>query len=73
MILAHVLTIKLQSIMKSPSLLMVLGAAFLLGLFVFPLWTISLEAPQYPNGIGMHIYLDGLHVKKSTIYKILMD
>lgn len=64
MILAHVLTIKLQSIMKSPSLLMVLGAAFLLGLFVFPLWTISLEAPQYPNGIGMHIYLDGLQGKE---------
>ena len=39
---------------------MIIGSAFLLGLFVFPLWSIVLEAPQYPNGIGMNIHLDGL-------------
>ena len=32
----------------------------LLGLFLFPLWSITLEAPQYPDGIGMYIHLDGL-------------
>lgn len=46
--------------MKSASILMILGSALLLGLFIFPLWSISLEAPQYPSGIGMDIYLDGI-------------
>lgn len=46
--------------MKSASIIMIIGSALLLGLFVFPLWSIELEAPQYPNGIGMNIHLDGL-------------
>ncbi|WP_299334591.1 hypothetical protein [uncultured Psychroserpens sp.] len=46
--------------MKSASIIMIIGSAMLLGLFVFPLWSIELEAPQYPNGIGMNIHLDGL-------------
>ncbi|MBL85989.1 MAG: hypothetical protein CMO82_04940 [Winogradskyella sp.] len=46
--------------MKSASILMIIGSALLLGLFIFPLWSISLEAPQYPSGIGMNIHLDGL-------------
>jgi copper chaperone NosL len=34
-----------------------LGAAalLLLGMFVFPLWRVSLAAPQYPEGLGMQI------------------
>lgn len=43
---------------------MMFGSALLLGLFIFPLWSISLEAPQYPNGIGMNIHLDGLQGKE---------
>lgn len=43
---------------------MIIGSALLLGLFIFPLWSIELEAPQYPNGIGMNIYLDGLQGKE---------
>ncbi|MEY8847940.1 hypothetical protein AB9K26_03955 [Psychroserpens sp. XS_ASV72] len=50
--------------MKSASILMIIGSALLLGLFVFPLWSITLEAPQYPNGIGMNIHLDGLEGKE---------
>ncbi|EMY80081.1 hypothetical protein pgond44_13591 [Psychroflexus gondwanensis ACAM 44] len=46
--------------MKTASITMIIGSAFLLGLFVFPLWSITLEAPQYPSGIGMYINLDGL-------------
>jgi hypothetical protein len=46
--------------MKTASITMIMGSALLLGLFVFPLWSISLEAPQYPSGIGMYIHLDGL-------------
>jgi copper chaperone NosL len=32
-----------------------LAAVLLLGTFAFPLWRITLEAPQYPEGIGMRI------------------
>jgi len=46
--------------MQSASILMIIGSALLLGLFVFPLWSIELQAPQYPSGIGMNIHLNGL-------------
>jgi hypothetical protein len=36
-------------------LLTALAAVLLLGTFAFPLWRIDLEAPQYPEGIGMLI------------------
>ena len=36
-------------------LLTAVAAVLLLGTFVFPLWRIELEAPQYPEGIGMLI------------------
>ncbi|WP_299112425.1 hypothetical protein [uncultured Winogradskyella sp.] len=50
--------------MKPASIIMIIGSALLLGLFVYPLWSIELEAPQYPNGIGMNIHLNGLEGKK---------
>lgn len=35
---------------------MILGVGILLiGLYFFPLWSIRLEAPQYPEGLGMYI------------------
>jgi len=37
---------------------MILGALLLLALFTFPLWNITLEAPQYPNAIGMDIWIN---------------
>ncbi len=46
--------------MKKASILMILGAALLMGLFVFPLWNIKLGAPQYPEPLGMNIYIDGI-------------
>ena len=40
---------------RGPRLLAVM-AALLLGLvYVAPLWSIRLIAPQYPEGLGMHI------------------
>lgn len=43
--------------MKS-KILMILGSALLLTLFIFPLWKISLSAPQYPTrDLGMLIYI----------------
>ncbi len=37
---------------------MLLGALLPLLLFVFPLWNITLEAPQYPIPLGMDIYIN---------------
>ncbi len=37
---------------------MFLGALLPLLLFVFPLWNITLEAPQYPIPLGMDIYIN---------------
>lgn len=37
-----------------------LGAILLLGLFWFPLWNIQLGAPQYPEPMGMDIYISGI-------------
>ena len=37
---------------------MLLGALLILGLFIFPLWNITLEAPQYPIPLGMDIYIN---------------
>lgn len=39
---------------------MILGSLLLLALFKFPLWNIILGAPQYPEPLGMDIYLDGI-------------
>ena len=39
---------------------MILGSLLLLGLFKFPLWNIMLGAPQYPDPLGMNIYIKGI-------------
>lgn len=39
---------------------MIVGVLFLLGLYKFPLWNIMLGAPQYPNPLGMNIYIQGI-------------
>ncbi len=45
--------------MKNKSkILMLLAALMLLGLFAFPLWKIRLEAPQYPDGVNMYIWVN---------------
>jgi hypothetical protein len=46
--------------MKKASILMIFGALLLTGLFVFPLWNIMLGAPQYPEPLGMDIYINGI-------------
>ncbi len=38
------------------SLLLSLAGIGLLGSLFFPLWRITLDAPQYPEGMGMHIW-----------------
>ena len=37
---------------------MLLASVSILGLFLFPLWNITLEAPQYPIPLGMDIYIN---------------
>ena len=39
---------------------MVIGPLFLLGLYFQPLWNIMLGAPQYPDPLGMNIYINGI-------------
>ncbi|HAQ39346.1 MAG TPA: hypothetical protein PLU49_02830 [Saprospiraceae bacterium] len=46
--------------MKKSRILMVSGALLLLTLFVFPMWNITLEAPQYPVPLGMNIHINKL-------------
>jgi len=44
--------------MKRSRIIMIIGALLPLGLFLFPLWNITLEAPQYPTPLGMNIYIN---------------
>lgn len=37
---------------------MIVGSLLLLGLFAYPLWNITLEAPQYPIPLGMDIHIN---------------
>tara|TARA_R110002049_G_scaffold24633_1_gene87188 strand:+ start:85189 stop:85788 length:600 start_codon:yes stop_codon:yes gene_type:complete len=39
---------------------MIIGSLLLLGLFIYPLWNIQLGAPQYPEPLGMNIYINGI-------------
>ncbi len=44
--------------MKKSGIIMMLGALLLLSLFVFPIWSITIGAPQYPDPLGMHIWIN---------------
>ena len=39
-------------------ILIIIGALMVMLTFVFPLWYIDLEAPQYPEGIGLQIWIN---------------
>lgn len=43
---------------KSSKIVMIVGSLMLLLVFMFPLWSISLEAPQFPEGINMYIWVN---------------
>jgi hypothetical protein len=50
--------------MKRSKIAMILAAILPLFLFVFPMWNITLEAPQYPVPLGINIHLthmEGAH------------
>jgi len=44
--------------MKLSKILMIAAAILPLFLFVFPMWNITLEAPQYPEPLGMDIWIN---------------
>jgi hypothetical protein len=46
--------------MRKDKLLMIIGSLVLLLLFVFPLWKITLLAPQYPEPLGLNIHITHL-------------
>lgn len=39
------------------------GALVLVLIYLLPIWSISLEAPQYPEGIGLNIWVDTISGK----------
>lgn len=39
---------------------MVIAALSLITLFIWPMWRITLIAPQYPNGVDLYIYINKL-------------
>ena len=38
--------------------IMILAAILPLSVFIFPLWNVTLEAPQYPTPLGINIYIN---------------
>jgi len=44
--------------MKKSNYIMLIAALLPLGLFLFPLWRITLEAPQYPTPLAMNIHIN---------------
>lgn len=53
-----------QTMNKKSKIILAVASLILVFTFFFPLWSIDLEAPQYPEGIGLRIWLNeitGLH------------
>ncbi|PCH54175.1 MAG: hypothetical protein COC22_00720 [Flavobacteriaceae bacterium] len=46
--------------MRKDKIIMIIGSFLLLLLFVFPLWKITLLAPQYPEPLGLNIHITHL-------------
>ncbi len=40
--------------------ILAISALVIIPAFFMPIWSITLKAPQYPDGIGMHIWMDQL-------------
>jgi copper chaperone NosL len=45
---------------RNSRILIGVAAISLIGLYFVPLWNINLAAPQYPEGLGMRIWLDAI-------------
>lgn len=49
---------KQEQLSKATTIALLISAIAILGVFIFPLWKISLHAPQYPQGLGLEIWVD---------------
>ena len=49
---------------KKHRIWMAVAALLLIGVYFFPIWSISMEAPQYPEGIGMNITVNDIQGKE---------
>ncbi len=57
----NVLLIKIGKFLNTKrgvTVLVFLGAGVLLSSFWFPYWSLNLQAPQYPEGLKIHVYMD---------------
>ena len=43
---------------KLSRIIILLASVILLIMFICPIWSISLEAPQYPEGLGLNIHIN---------------
>jgi len=46
------------TVLKVPRILVLLASVLMIGVYVFPLWSVRLTAPQYPEGLGMQIRIN---------------
>jgi copper chaperone NosL len=46
------------TISRIPRILILLASVLMIGVYVFPLWSVRLTAPQYPEGLGMQIRIN---------------
>jgi copper chaperone NosL len=54
-----------------PRILFITGSLMLLLVFTAPIWRITLEAPQYPDGVTLYIWINKLEGKtKGTLQNI---
>ncbi len=54
-----------------PRVIFIIGAVALLGTFLAPIWRITLEAPQYPGGVTMYIWINKIDGdEKGTLQNI---
>jgi hypothetical protein len=47
-----------SKISSRPRLLVLIASLLMIALYFFPLWSVRLTAPQYPEGLGMHIRIN---------------
>ena len=44
--------------MSIPRVLILIAGLLMISLFIWPMWSITLLAPQYPDGVEMYIYIN---------------
>lgn len=52
---------------KKPRILIFLISLILISVYFIPVWRIDLEAPQYPEGLGMNIWINKITGDLNTI------